>query len=290
MNINQLEGKELKTTDQIIDTVGFSVDREELINAKGIDTGYDTIYKRKGGATLGVVSRDYHMITHRQAITQVMDILEKKKLPKIKPLRLQTTHDGSRMYAEFILNRKSDLGIPTVSNTKVGDMISPGFMITNSYDRSLRFGTESFIYRLVCSNGMVVQDKLFSERKRHTKALNLDSMIEKFVESFENFDKQIVPQVASLTTQILKPEDLQEELNIVPSWIQGEAIEYLEKGKWIGLETTDLGIEELQVIKDITRWDLLNAFTYVMSHSITQNPKTAMELNRKISERFLGVS
>lgn len=290
MNINQLEGKELKTTDQIIDTVGFSVDREELINAKGIDTGYDTIYKRKGGATLGVVSRDYHMITHRQAITQVMDILEKKKLPKIKPLRLQTTHDGSRMYAEFILNRKSDLGIPTVSNTKVGDMISPGFMITNSYDRSLRFGTESFIYRLVCSNGMVVQDKLFSERKRHTKALNLDSMIEKFVESFENFDKQIVPQVASLTTQILKPEDLQEELNIVPSWIQGEAIEYLEKGKWIGLETTDSGIEELQVIKDITRWDLLNAFTYVMSHSITQNPKTAMELNRKISERFLGVN
>jgi hypothetical protein len=289
MNINQLEGKDLKTIDQILDVVGFGVEREELSNAKGIDTGFDTIYKRRDGQSLGVVSRDYQMITHEQAITQVMEILEKKKLPKIKPVRVQTTHGGSRMFAQFMLNRKSDLGIPTISNTKVGDMIAPGFMITNSYDRSLRFGTESYIYRLICSNGMVARDQLFSSRKRHTKSLDLDQMVETFVESFENFDKQIVPQVSALTTQILTADDFQDELNKVPSWIQGEAIDYLEKGNWIKLETTDAGTE-LEMIKNITKWDLLNAFTYVMSHSATQNPKIALELNRKISERFLGIN
>lgn len=283
----QLEGKELVTVDQVFDMVNFKVEREQLINSKGVNTGYDTIFRKKDGITLGVVSRDYQLITHERALSQVMDLLEKKRLPKIKPVRIQVTHEGSRMFAQFRLNKKSELGIPTVSNPKVGDAISPGFVITNSYDRSLKFGAESFIYRLACSNGMTVRDDIYSERKRHTKSLDLDIMVERFVENFERFEDDIVPQVAALTTQILNPVSLEKELNMVPSWIQGEAIQYLEEGEWIRMEETDDG-PELEVLKDISRWDLLNSYTYVMSHSITQNPKIAMELNRKISERFLG--
>lgn len=283
MYVDQLEGKDLKSLDQIFEEVNFKVEREPIMNPKGFDTGFDTIYKKNDGLNLGVVSRDYKLITHEEALTRVITLLEKKKLPKIKPVRLQMTHDGSRMYAEFRLNKKSDIGITPVSNHKVGDMIAPGFMITNSYDRSLKLSTKSYIYRLVCSNGMVAQESLFSERKRHTKGLNLDSVVEKFVESFERFDEQIVPQVAALTNQILSPKDLEEELNSIPSWIQEEAINYLEKGNWLNLEN-----DNFELIKDITKWDLLNSFTYVMSHSLTTNPKTAMELNQKISERFLG--
>lgn len=287
MYVKQLEGRELKTLDQIFDMINFDVRREDLINSKGHDTSFDNIYKRSNGESLGVVSRDYQLITHDQALSQVINLLEKKKLPKIKPVRVRTTHNGSRMYAEFMLNRKSDLGLSTVSDHKVGDTISPGFMITNSYDRSLKFGASSYIYRLACANGMVVQEDVFGEKKRHTKGLDLDSMIERFVESFERFDEQIVPQVAALTDQFLSPTDLEKELNAVPSWIQNEAIQYLEEGNWLQLES-DEGRPQLELIKDITRWDLLNSFTYVMSHSITTNPKTAMELNRRISERFLG--
>lgn len=288
MNIRELEKAELKSMDEILDVVGFDVRRQELSNEKGIDTGFDTIYKKKGGASLGVVGREYQMVTHREALTQVRNVLEKNKL-KVKPLKVQLTDGGARMYAQFMLNKKTDLGITVRTDRKVGDYIAPGFMVTNSYDRGLRYGIELYVYRLRCTNGMVGKDLLFNERKRHTKGLDLDSMVEGFVQGFEKFDEVIVPQVAGLTTQLLTPKDLQEELNKVPGWIQGEAIEYLREGNWVNLQQLDDGLE-VELIDDLTRWDLLNAYTYVMSHSVTQNPKVAMELNRKISDRFLGVS
>lgn len=288
MNIRELEKKEIKSVDEILDVVGFPVEREKLLNPRGKDTGYDSIFNKKTGDSLGVVGRDYQMITHRQALEQVMDVLDKNKL-KIKPLKVQTVENGSRLFAQFMVQKKTkELDIP-LRFREVGDKIAPGFMITNSYDRSLRFGTESYIYRLACTNGMLSQDVLFNKKKRHTKSLDVDSMVESFVEGFEQFDDQIVPQVEALTHQLVKPDDLQQELNEIPGWIQKEAIDYLIEGKWVNAKPTDSGME-LELIDDLTRWDLLNSYTWVMSHSVTQNPKVAMDLNRKITDRFLGVA
>ena len=153
--------------------------------------------------------------SHEEALSHAIKLLQDKGLPKIKPVRLRTTHFGARMYAEFTTNKKSDLVIKDIGtpNSLSADLVSPGFVLTNSYDRSVQLTAQSYIYRLACSNGMVVQEDIFTHRVRHTKGLNLDQFLERFVESFERFDEEIVPQVAALAVQSVNSKELEKELN-----------------------------------------------------------------------------
>ena len=274
----------LVTMDDVRKAVGFKVTRKELPNARGVDTGFDAIFRNDNGANLGVVSREYQMVEHQQALENVLNVFEKKKLPKVTPTDIQITDGGSKMFASFVLNKKSDIGVATKGNRNVGDIISPGFKIVNSYDRTIRLSLLSYVIRLICTNGVTANEELFTEKRRHTKNLDLDYMIEQFMNSFERFDDVVVPRIAEMAQAKVNPVILEKELNLIPGWIQDESLTYLEEGGWIKFSEKE-GESEIEMVKAMTRWDLLNSFTYVTTHSQT-NPQRALEATREISERF----
>src|SRR4030043_391227 len=158
----------MKTLSTVFD---FSVKRESLINPMGKDTGFDTIYRSDNGTNLGVVSREYQLISHKEAVTTILGEFSRKKVP-IEPISIEVSDHGAKLFASYRVKRESDVGIAVKSDKKVGDLVSPGFMIVNSYDRSFRFSLKAFVHRLICSNGAMVSEEMFSRAKRHTQYLD----------------------------------------------------------------------------------------------------------------------
>ncbi len=206
----------------------FPVEREESLNSQGFDTGFDNVFNASTGVNLGVVSREYKLVTHKEAIFNVVDTFKKNGLPGIEPVNVRMSGGGARMYAEFRFKQEMKLGIHAIEDPKVGDVIAPGFKITNSYDRSIKYEISAYILRLICTNGATVNDMLYSERKRHSKNLDIQQMVERFMEKFANFDRKVLPQVVALSRQQVNPVVLQEHLNEVPGFMQDEALDYLE--------------------------------------------------------------
>lgn len=264
----------------------FPVQREALVNAAGKETGYDSIYRIDTGMNLGVVSQDYNLVTHKEAVDQVLEALAKKRFPKVEFVSEQTTHNGAHMFATFKVNRKFDIGQAVKSqNLKVGDYISPGFSVVNSYDRMIKYSMELFVYRLACLNGMIISEELFHYSKRHTNSLDIGAMVEKLEAAYESFESKIVPQIAGLGDALVTPPSLERELNLVPGWVQDESMEYLEKADFIRfLEEEDGPTIEMHSM--MSRWDLMNAFTYVLTHSESATPERKLEINQEISDRF----
>jgi len=270
---------------ELLKTFNFPVKREESFNSKGCDTGFDNIYNAKTGDNLGVVSREYKLVTHQEAIFNVLETFEKNKLPKVDPVRVRMSATGARMYAEFKFNQKIEVGVHASEDPKVGDLIAPGFKITNSYDRSVKYELSAYILRLICTNGATVNEQLYSERKRHSKNLDIQRLVEGFMEKFENFDKKILPQVVALSRQPVNPVILQKHLNDVPGFMQDEALDYLEKHKFVKFIDND-GETEIEMVKKMSSWDLLNTFTYTLSHSENIGEERRDGLSREVSERF----
>lgn len=146
----------------------FPVERETLKNRMGKDTGFDNIFNAQNGNSPGVVSRDYNLITHKQAVLDVLEDFDKAGLPKVEPTRIETSAAGSHLFATFRFITEFDLGLKAIEKPNVGDLLSPGFQIINSYDRSYKYSLNATMLRLVCTNGMTVNELLFGQSQRHT--------------------------------------------------------------------------------------------------------------------------
>jgi len=272
---------------EVLKTFNFPIEREPLSNSRESDTGFDNIYNAKSGQSLGVVSRGYKLITHQEAIFQVLEGFKKQGLPKVEPVRIRTSAEGARMWAEFRFVQKKlelDLG-RAVENPKVGDLVVPGFKIANSYDRSIKYGLNAYLLRLICTNGATVTERLYSESRRHFGNFEIPDLIEGFVNQFGNFEKKVFPAIRSLNKQLVSPVDLQKELNEVPGWLQDETLDYLSEHKFIRFKETN-GDTEVEMVKEMSSWNLLNSYTYVLSHSENVSEEKRSELSREVSERF----
>ena len=161
----------------------FPVKREPIVNSMRKDTGFDNIFRTDSGGNLGVVSRDYKMVSHKVAIMDVLRSFEENGLPQVEPVRIAASAQGGRLFAEFkFLDENYDLGIKTTEDRKVGDILAPGFKIFNSYDRSLKYSLSAFFLRLECTNGMTTTENLFHDSQRHIPKLEIGKMVDGFIE------------------------------------------------------------------------------------------------------------
>jgi len=244
----------------------FPVKREKLMNPAGKDTGCDTIYRLDSGMNLGVVSREYELVSHKSLITTVLKQFEENKLPKVEPVKIAVSNEGGRLFAEFKFDGKFDLGIASTENKKVGDFIAPGFRILNSYDRSLEYSLSLFCLRLACTNGMMTTEQLFSGSRKHLHGSRIDGMVDDFIEKYSGLEAVLIPAIRELSDKEVTPSHLENQLNELPAWFRTEAIDYLQDNNLVGMEEGEEGTE-LVMMKKISEWDFYNSLTYVLSHS-----------------------
>ena len=157
----------MTTISKVMEEISFPVKREVINTPKGIDTGWDNIYRDDNGESLGVVSRDYKLVTHEEFLEKAIKGF--KNLPDVKVDRFYLPDNGRRFCLNISFAKDYEVG---KLEDGAKDLIRPGASLWNSFDRSLQWKIEGYFIRLICSNGMVTREAAYGVSKRHMKNFN----------------------------------------------------------------------------------------------------------------------
>ena len=135
------------------------------------------------------VSEKYtHIPTER-----VIDDMELLGWKPIEAKQVQARKDSTKGFQKHLLVfRNNDV----VINGEDGDVVYPQIMLTNSHDGKNSFQFQAGLYRMICSNGLVIADECFEDVKmRHMGytfedlQILIKDMVEKLPLTVESMNK-----------------------------------------------------------------------------------------------------
>ncbi|RMF96736.1 MAG: DUF932 domain-containing protein [Candidatus Schekmanbacteria bacterium] len=158
-------------------------------SADGMNKFYDVIVRKpmngEGEIPVGIVSKSYSLIQHRDILTLVIDSF--KNIPHFNEteFRMFMTPYGERI--EFLMILPSKYHFDPGDGHKVGF----SFWCRNSVDGSTKLSLLFGWLRLICSNGMVVFDpKSLMDERRHTKSLDQYYVNNLIIKGFAAYEKE----------------------------------------------------------------------------------------------------
>jgi Domain of unknown function (DUF932) len=147
----------------------------------------------------------------------------------------------------------------------VGDPVQAGFILSNGEIGNSSISVEPFIYRLVCTNGLILKDK--KQRKNHAgrSAENSDlyaiDTIQAIDDAFKLKIRDLVRNAISISTFQEAVEDMQAAKS---NLITGNPVKAVEvTAKAIGLSENESGLVLNHLIRsgDLSKFGMLNAVT-----------------------------
>jgi len=145
---------------------------------------YKAIVDADTGKLLSIVSKDYRLIRHEQAIDELEDILYGAE--GLGPFSVKTEfyNDGGRMRRSYGFEKVTvEVGL--------GEKVHPELLLYNSYDLTWPLILLLGAFRFVCTNGLIVGEKFYQFRKRHVLELERMDFTEQVVTALERFKKQV---------------------------------------------------------------------------------------------------
>jgi len=246
----------------------FEVKREKL-TIHGIDTGKDAIYRADAKVCLGVVSRDYKMVTHQEAAKTAYEAM--KGFGKFSTLRHHLTQGGARVYIEFKAEKQYNIG--KIFDGK-DDIVNPMFVLNNSYDGTKQCGFEFAVYRLVCKNGLRVPQKVFISLHKHTQDLNLTSTMAHLKQLTQDFETKTLPLWKTWNTRAVKVDSLVDSL-VEKEYVTNRTVKRLREAN--------------QFEKNKTAWDVYNTFTAYYTHDYKDSFDSAHYYNQRVIDGMMNV-
>lgn len=129
---------------------------------------------------IGVVSKNYQLVQHRQVITSIINAVEKIGIdPAGVEAELKMTQYGERLglHIQFPSEYSIDPGDGNILALRLGCF--------NSVDGSTRFRAVLGWLRFVCSNGMAVGSAQNDYKRRHNQTLVIDDVNEFLTKGIE---------------------------------------------------------------------------------------------------------
>lgn len=160
----------------------------------------------------------------------------------------ETMHGDFEIHSSYLDDDKMYLKISSPrlkGDVKVNDPVQMGIMVCNSEAGNGSTTIEPFIYRLICTNGMVRKDSRFKQRFTHLGSRMI-------------MDDRLVQQVSSTTIEASNEaffSGIQDLVRLIcsPDLFQ----EYLERFQYISAKEIPTGIKIPDVIKRIeTKFDM----------------------------------
>jgi hypothetical protein len=145
------------------------------------------VVDRDSGKLFGIHGQDYRLVPHESGLVLIQQAAN-RQYDLIGPYSttVATYDEGARMKATLRFTEKEF----EVTRNGKKDLINPTVEYFNSYDgcwaERLMFGA----YRLVCSNGLIVGEKIFTERLIHV-GLRPEQFFQNMVAAIENYKGQI---------------------------------------------------------------------------------------------------
>jgi len=236
--------------------------------------GYKALVNADSGMVYSIVSTGYRLITHEEAIENVEKTLS--KYPVLGRYKTETEfyNDGGRMRRTYtFFDRSIDI--------TPGDLVNPVIHLSNSYDTAWPFSLNLGAARLVCSNGLVVREKLFQVRRRHVSELDSLHINEILATAMDRFQKQ-TEEWKILTTKYLLP-DMYEKVMMTMAFGQ-KAIDLVEKR----MEEEAKSYTEFD-FPILTLWTFFNILTwYITYRSVSLNHRVEMEKRLRGAMKHFG--
>jgi len=121
---------------------------------------HKAIVNPETGKLFSIVSKDYKLIRHEQAIKRVERVLSAYADLGKWNTDIEFYNDGGRMRVKY---RFPEIEVEIAK----GDVVNPELQLFNSYDTSWPFHIVLGAFRLICTNGMIIGQKFLQLRRRH---------------------------------------------------------------------------------------------------------------------------
>lgn len=151
----------------------------------------------------------------------------------------------------------------------VGDVVQSGITISNSEIGRGRFDIAPFVHRLVCLNGMTINDAKMSKRHVGQRLEHL-GVIEYQADTLAADDKSIMLQLRDMITSAATQSVFNQHLERMRAATMGEKIEKPVEAVEVLANTIGLNADEKTSVlenliqdRDYSRWGALNAVTKV---------------------------
>jgi hypothetical protein len=125
---------------------------------------YKALVDSRNGKVFSIVSRNYKLITHEEAIDRIEGILTGHEELGYYRTKTEFYNAGARMRRTY--------SFPRVDITiRQGDVVNLELQLFNSYDRTWPFIIILGGFRVVCSNGLVIRKTYYHCKKSHVSDL-----------------------------------------------------------------------------------------------------------------------
>jgi len=226
---------------------------------------------------LNKVSKSYKLVQHDEALLGSLKAIYEGMPDFGNPsVNLNFRDNGGRMMARI----KSNKGIEITEK----DIVYPELVLSNSADLSKRFTLAFGVFRLVCSNGLVIPDHRFPDhvkiKKLHKEGtLNLETILDSMVQVGRGIGDAVLTW-NEYTKRAIARDELIQITEGVLSENQVKNILTLDiRGGNGSLEKAFTGNNKTTV------WNAYNAVTQFLTDN-NRNDDTTLERGRRISERF----
>jgi hypothetical protein len=225
---------------------------QDIMDIENRDTflsaDYKAIVRADTNEPISIVRNTYQVVPNRVLINQLMEELVGMETPFV----VEPSHS-------FVMNNKMRLQVrfPELTVNDDDSDIALSLYLHNSYDGSE--GVRAFFgaIRDICTNGMVFGKSVAKAYHRHTSGFQLGKISDSLSEVTE-----LMPGIQSRINELIRR---------APDEVLYESIE------------KHLGKRMLKQVHDstehfTTQWDVLNAITYIISHSIDQRMRARYQL------------
>ncbi len=204
----------------------FDVDQvpiEAVVGSKGSTRrisipGKKALLNQRTGLLLGVVSRDYRVVTNQEAVNLARDVCE-KAFPGLSTVEWEAKRAAAPRtlsYAFIDLVHKTHVLNYWDSEIKKDDPFTPFLRVTNSFNgaRALRF--DIGFMRKHCSNGVIFEEEVATIKASHSKEalaqLKIEITSRSLPQMWDEFSKFLtsvrsISMTTDLRIQPAKPED-----------------------------------------------------------------------------------
>ena len=152
-------------------------------NKPNLAPGYKAIVDSNTGKVFSIVSKDYKIIRHEQAIEHIKSIIARNDHLGKYHNEVNFYNAGGRMRCTFTF--------PGISaEIQKGDVVKLQLHLFNSYDLAWSFTIIFGAFRLVCTNGLVIGNTIFHIKKRHVYELDDLNIRKNIATATKQFEKQ----------------------------------------------------------------------------------------------------
>ncbi len=276
----------------------FKVIREELYRNDKTDIMHDVVYREDDGSQISIVSRDYQLVPHEDAINFIAQSLKNLNI-KNEVSSIQLSNNGARLFykitfPDYKFNAAEDISNTAIDGDENKDELVPTITLVNSYDRSLPFALKYGAFRFVCSNGMYIGKMVQDEKIIHKyNNVNLDLMQKRLIENIEKTVFGIKKNIENLNQKdgqyyfeiFMKDESIP---NIYKLKMIEDMIDFVDVDMEKNKETNQIRIANYNEKQTYSAYLVFCLLTDIATH-FTKSIMVEHCLQKKIAKTFMNI-